>query len=443
MALVWCRRIENTVWQLKERMSEEEVNAALPAKPEGAYRILHTADWHIGKMLHARKRYEEFEAFLDWLSDTIQRAEVDALLMAGDVFDTGTPSNRSQELYYKFLCRVAGSACRHIVVVAGNHDSPSFLDAPRELLKVLRVHVVGSITDRVEDEVIVLDDAEGKPAMVVCAVPYLRDRDIRTVAAGESVEDKERNLVQGIREHYLAVGNAAVKTREQLDPSVPIVGMGHLFTAGGKAGDGVRELYVGSLAHVEAGIFPDCFDYLALGHLHVPQVVGGQETLRYSGSPIPMGFGEAGQQKSVCLVDFTVGKPAVQLVEIPTFQRLRSVRGNWEEIDTALRTLRSEGVPVWLEVIYTGESVIPDLRERLDEALQGTDLECLRSSNNRIVERVLGAMEEGEALEDLDEHQVFERLLSKHEVPDEQRTELRRTYQEVVLALKEADVAAQ
>ncbi len=234
-----------------------------------------------------------------------------------------------------------------------------------------------------------------------------------------------------------------MKTREQLDPSVPIVGMGHLFTAGGKAGDGVRELYVGSLAHVEAGIFPDCFDYLALGHLHVPQVVGGQETLRYSGSPIPMGFGEAGQQKSVCLVDFEVGKPAIQLVEIPPFQRLRSVRGNWEEIDTALRSLRSEGVPVWLEVIYTGESVIPDLRERLDEALQGTDLECLRSSNNRIVERVLGAMEEGEALEDLDEHQVFERLLSKHEVPDEQRTELRRTYQEVVLALKEADVAAQ
>ena len=109
-------------------------------------KILHTSDWHIGRTLYGRKRYEEFEAFLTWLAETIQKNEIDALLVAGDVFDTSAPSNRAQELYYRFLCRVAASSCRHVVVVAGNHDSPSFLNAPKELLKALDVHVVGSST---------------------------------------------------------------------------------------------------------------------------------------------------------------------------------------------------------------------------------------------------------------------------------------------------------
>jgi len=97
-------------------------------------KILHTSDWHIGRTLYGRKRYEEFEAFLVWLAGTIIQEQVDVLLVAGDVFDTSAPSNRAQELYYRFLCRIAASSCRHVVVTAGNHDSPSFLNAPRELL---------------------------------------------------------------------------------------------------------------------------------------------------------------------------------------------------------------------------------------------------------------------------------------------------------------------
>ena len=116
-------------------------------------KILHTSDWHIGRSLYGRKRYDEFSAFLDWLAEFIQTESVDALLIAGDIFDTSTPSNRAQELYYRFLCKVSASCCRHIVVIAGNHDSPSFLNAPKELLRALNVHVVGSITDNSEDEV--------------------------------------------------------------------------------------------------------------------------------------------------------------------------------------------------------------------------------------------------------------------------------------------------
>lgn len=103
--------------------------------------------------------------------------------MAGDVFDSSAPSNRAQELYYRFLCRVAASSCRHIVVVAGNYDSPSFLNAPQELLKALDVHVVGSSTAFLEDEMLVLCNEQDAPELIVCAVPYLRDPDIHVAEA--------------------------------------------------------------------------------------------------------------------------------------------------------------------------------------------------------------------------------------------------------------------
>ena len=133
-------------------------------------KILHTSDWHLGRSLYGRKRYDEFTAFLDWVAQTIEAEGIDTLLVAGDVFDTTTPSNRAQELYYRFLCRVSTSCCRHVVVIAGNHDSPSFLSAPKELLRVLNVYVVGSMTEIMDDEVIVLHKDE-QPEAIVCAVP--------------------------------------------------------------------------------------------------------------------------------------------------------------------------------------------------------------------------------------------------------------------------------
>jgi DNA repair protein SbcD/Mre11 len=408
-------------------------------------KILHTSDWHIGRTLYGRKRYEEFEAFLTWLAETIQQNEIDALLVAGDVFDTSAPSNRAQELYYRFLCRVAASSCRHIVVVAGNHDSPSFLNAPKELLKALDVHVVGSSTASPEDEVLVLRNEQDAPELIVCAVPYLRDRDIRVAEAGESVEDKERKLIDGIRTHYAAVAALAEQKREELGADIPIVGTGHLFTAGGQTvdGDGVRELYVGSLAHVTAGMFPACFNYLALGHLHVPQKVNGSETIRYSGSPLPMGFGEAKQQKSVCQVEFHSTAASVQLIDVPIFQKLERVKGDWDGISNRILELSATDDQGWLEVIYDGTEVIGDLRERLEAAISGAQMEILRIKNNRIIDRVLGQIHEEETLDDLNANDVFERCLAVHEVPEDQRPELLRAYQETVSSLYEDDVQAE
>ena len=402
-------------------------------------RILHTSDWHLGRTLYGRKRYDEFEAFLAWLTETIREREIDVLLVAGDVFDTSTPSNRAQELYYRFLYRVVASNCRHVVVVAGNHDSPSFLNAPQELLKALNVHVVGNASDCLGDEVLVLRNAQDAPELIVCAVPYLRDRDIRTAEAGESVEDKERKLTDGIRAHYAAVATLAEQKRAEFGGDIPVVGMGHLFTAGGQTidGDGVRELYVGSLAHVTAQSFPASFDYLALGHLHIPQMVSGTETMRYSGSPLPMGFGEAKQQKSVCRVEFAGRAASVQLIDVPVFQKLERVKGDWDDIARRILELSATDASSWLEVVYEGEEVIGDLRERLETAIADTQMEVLRVKNNRIIDRVLGQLHAEETLDDLTVNDVFERCLAAHNVPDEQRPELLRTYQEAVASLDE------
>jgi len=408
-------------------------------------RVLHTSDWHIGRTLYGRKRYEEFETFLSWLIETIQKNEINALLVAGDVFDTSTPSNRAQELYYRFLCRVAASSCRHVIVVAGNHDSPSFLNAPKDLLEALNIHVVGSCTESPEDEVLVLRNEQEAPELIVCAVPYLRDRDIRVAEAGESVEDKERKLIDGIRTHYAAVAALAEQKREKLGADIPIVAMGHLFTAGGQTvdGDGVRELYVGSLAHVTAGIFPTCFNYLALGHLHTPQKVNGSEKIQYSGSPLPMGFGESKQQKSVCQVEFHSTAASVQLINVPMFQRVERIVGDWDDISSHILELSTTGSQGWLEVIYEGNEVIGDLRERLEAAISGTRMEILRIKNNRIIDLVLGQIHEEETLDDLNVNDVFERCLAVHDVPEEQRPELLRAYQETVSSLYEDDVQAE
>ncbi len=414
-------------------------------------KVLHTSDWHLGRSLYGQKRYAEFGQFLDWLSTTIVSEQVDILLVAGDIFDTSAPSNRAQSLYYQFLCRVAASPCRHIIVIAGNHDSPTFLDAPKALLRSLDVHVIGAAAENIDDEILLLKDAEGFAELLVCAVPYLRDRDIRQVQAGESLADKDHNLLEGIRNHYHHVAERAESQRKTLGLDIPIIAMGHLFTAGGQTidGDGVRELYIGSLAHVHASIFPPCIDYVALGHLHVPQKIGGAEHMRYSGSPLAMGFGEATQQKSVCLVHFSnvsnagAPKPTVELLDVPVFQQLRKVSGDWAEIASQLLSLADSNDPVWLEVIYQGDEIVSDLRERLEALIEGSKLLILRIQNTRLIDRVLNSSHADESLEDLDVDDVFARCLAAHGVPEAQQADLLHTYQQTLSSIHNDDTQAE
>lgn len=411
-------------------------------------KILHTSDWHLGRSLYGRKRYDEFAAFLDWLAQTIEEEEVDILLVAGDVFDTSTPSNRAQELYYRFLCRVSTCCCRHVVVIAGNHDSPSFLNAPKELLRALNVYVVGSMTESIEDEVIVLYNGE-KAEAIVCAVPYLRDKDIRTVEPGETIDDKNANLIEGLKKHYANVCAIAEQKRTEFEKAghagIPIIAMGHLFTAGGKTvdEDGVRELYVGSLAHVGKDLFPSLIDYLALGHLHVPQSVGKTDHIRYSGSPMPMGYGEVNQVKKVVLIEFNSTTPNIKELPVPCFQELVRIVGSLDDIHAKLEELKTKKSSAWLEIEYTGSDIISNLREMIDEAMAESTMEIRRIKNRRVMDRVMSAIAEDETLDDLNTGDVFNRCLETFDVPEEDREELTASYNEIIKSLHEQDVNAE
>ena len=526
----------------------------MPIKP---LTILHTSDWHLGRRLYGRMRYDEFEAFLGWLQEAISTQKVDILIVAGDIFDTMTPSNRAQALYYEFLGKVSKSCCQHIIIVAGNHDSPTFLDAPSNVLKFLNVHVIGTVCDDLNDEVLILHDMDGTPHCIIAAVPYLRDRDVRSSGAGESADSKDANVIKGICAHYDEVARIAKTKQSDLIKThqrhIPIIATGHLFAAGGTTtdDDGVRELYVGSLGKISADMFDESFDYIALGHLHVPQRVGGRESIRYSGSPIAMGFGEAKQQKQVLLVQFgeiknnvsnqelaanstaestmpqfelanmitTIEKPVekaakkvasqatefmddlfgfdepsendeaaktaaieniadqsdqnnssistmpknhdtlnkvlhrdnltqMQVVSlpIPKFQQLAQVSGDLEcinqSIDKVIQSL--DGTEsVWLEIIYTGEEIVSELREHIQSIVNDLPCEVLKIKNIRTYNKVLNQQQISETLQDLNEEEVFERCLTAHDIPDEQKSSLRDAYDQIVYNLRHADTRAE
>jgi DNA repair protein SbcD/Mre11 len=406
--------------------------------------IIHTADWHFGAVLYGQRRHREHAAFAQWFIDCVAREKPDVVLISGDIFDTTTPSHQAQTLYYDTIAALRRGGCPHIIVTGGNHDAPSLLNAIQPLVKDQGIYLVGAATETPAEEVLLLRDAAGIPQLIVCAVPYLRDRDVRLSESGQSPDDKHAALVAGIRQHYAEVVAAAVQLRDTLDVPVPIVGMGHLFVAGGVAGDGVRDLYVGTLSYVGTDIFPESFDYVALGHLHVPQQVSGATVIRYSGSPIPMGFGEAKQQKMVLKIslDGQGIPPVVTPIHVPIFQRLATVSGDWEKIDHGVTRICQDSLlsvaavsdtgesQTWLDIVYTGSDVIPDLRERIDALIAGHALRVLRVKNQRPVANWETIPDV--SLDELTPDDVFQRCLEAHQVPDVQREVLTDVYRETL-----------
>ena len=414
-------------------------------------RLLHTSDWHLGRSLVSKKRLAEQEAFLHWLLKEIVTRHIDILVVAGDVFDSSTPGTAAQKVYYSFLRSLLGTACRHVVIIAGNHDSPSFLSAPGAILDMLGVHVIGTVSpEGISDatdagfppEVLVLDlppAGEKARALVCCAVPYLRERDIRLAEAGESMQAKDSNALEGIRRHYARLGVAAQKMRLELGSRTPLVVTGHLFAAGGKVveGDGVRELAVGSLVAVPVDVFPKEADYVALGHLHAPQIVAGQEHIRYSGAPLHFGFAETNQEKAVCVVTFTDNTPVIEKVPVPVAQRLQAVQGDLPTLRDRLEALVATGEPVWVEAEYNGCELAGNLEETLHALVKDSPVELLRVRNTSRAALARSLGENNISLKDMGPKEVFALCLQDSKVPDTQWPGLTRLHDLVLAELTE------
>ncbi|MFT5699594.1 MAG: exonuclease SbcD [Desulforhopalus sp.] len=405
-------------------------------------KLLHTSDWHLGRALYGRKRNEEFSQFLSWMIDTLSSEQIEVLLISGDIFDTTTPSNWAQNLYYQFLTKVQKTGCRHVIITAGNHDSATFLEAPAGILKTMNIHVIGAITDKIEKEIISISGPKGETQLIVCAVPYIRERDIRFASPGETVEEKSTKLVQGIQQHYEDVTQHALDLQNAASDKPPIVAMGHLFAAGGQSvtGDGVRELYVGSLAHVPASIFPHQIDYLALGHLHSSQLVGKNESRRYCGSPLPMSFAEGTKPKKVITIEYNDGIQTVNTIDVPCFQRLESLEGNLEALLTLIELLKDEDSSMWLEIKYNGHEIVTSLQEDISQAVAESKLEVLRIVNMRIIESILAGGPNQETLEQLSVEEVFSRCLSQNDITGSQLDELTVRFNQAVDTLHQEEI---
>lgn len=411
-------------------------------------KILHTSDWHLGGDFFGHKRNEEYEDFLLWLSDLIEKEHVDALLIAGDIFDTVVPNHKAQKQYYDFLAGMVHSCCRDIIVIAGNHDSPSFLNAQSDILRNLNIHIVGSVSeDHPDEEVIVLYDTAKHPCAIVCAVPYIRESDLREFRTDEDSGERTDRQVNGIKDHYQKIASLAEQKRNELreigmiDTEIPIIAMGHLFTEGGKTidGDGVRDIRIGSLGCVDVQAFPSTFDYVALGHLHIPQIVAKNERIRYCGSPLPVGFGERDQEKKIVLIDFDGSTPKIELKTIPQICHLIQISGDLDQILEKIEELRQTPYRIWLAIEFTGSDPPVDLVKRLEDAVENTEMIICKTERARKARSILCSDFNGISVSELDEIDVFRKRLEQSDFSEDDKGSMMDLYEEVLRNINEND----
>lgn len=370
-------------------------------------KVLHTSDWHLGQKFISREREEEHRLALDWLAATVIEEKVDLLIVAGDVFDIGNPPNHARALYYNFFKKLRHSDCRHIVITAGNHDSPYMLDAPRELLQLLDIHVVGAATEDPADEVLVLSNEKGEPEAVVAAVPFLRDQDLRRAVSGETGLDRTERIKEGILSHYGAVGQAADAYKKL---KIPIIAVGHLYATGAEASGTQENIYLGNLENIRADQFPEVFIYVALGHIHRSQAVGGMAHIRYCGSLIPLSFSETKDDKAVTVVQFQKNKiQEIREIPVPVFRRLKTIEGKLEDVRERLQALHEkykDHLKTWVEVIVETDTILPNLNGQLQDFVAEMNLDLLRVrlKNSYLP---LDAQMQNEELEDLRPLDVF------------------------------------
>ncbi len=401
-------------------------------------KILHTADWHLGKRLYRHDLADDHERFLNWLTTTIEERQIDVLLVAGDVFDTTNPNDGSMALYYQFLTRMLPLQ-RQIIITGGNHDSASKLNAPRELLRNLNIHVVGCTSGNCLDEVLRL--ANGSTDLVIAAVPYLRDTDLRQSISGQTYTDRVEALRMGIRNHYARIADHC----EAEFGGVPRLAMGHLYVHGASVSESEREIHaVGGQAAFASEHFPAGFNYVALGHIHLPQQLGAGESVRYSGSPIPLSFGERDSRHQVLELTFTNGQLVqVEPLAVPHFRSLRQVTGPLATVREQLDTLpQPDGLPTLVEVLVEEETESLATRiqfEQLQRDYAHAPFKLLKSRllfrNKRRGLEALYAIDTH--LQDLTYLDVFARRLDLAEVTDDWRDVLTETYKQLYLSVSE------
>ena len=390
-------------------------------------KILHTADWHIGKQLLKVDLSQDMDLFFDWLINCIKENEINILLMSGDLFDQANPSQAAMKQYYSFLKQLLPLNCK-VILTGGNHDSPFVINAPKELLEFLDIKVVGGIPNAISELFVEIEIDNQK--VVVAAVPFLRDKDIRNALPGESYNDKIELIKSGIASYFSTV-NEYYKANHS---NVPFIVMAHLYAQGASISESEREIQIGNQAGVEAAIFGKEPHYVALGHIHKPQIVGNSH-IRYSGSPIPLSFSEKEDLKEVVILELDGNEFKIASLPIPQFRKLISIIGSLKEVTKKITNYNSDSQLTDLaEILIEEENENIEAIRALEELITSEPENGLQILKGRITfkNKLLGTsalLNKGEDIGDFTPVELFEKRLKQDESVEDT--------EELILAFKE------
>jgi exonuclease SbcD len=383
-------------------------------------RLFHTADWHLGHCLHGVSRQMEHQQFLDWLLEELQNKQADALIVAGDIFDSANPSAAAQAQLYEFLVKArAQQPALNIVLIGGNHDSASRLDAPSSILNALGVTVVGGLVrddgginwDRL---IVPLTNVAGDIKAWCGAMPFLRNADL---PSGEQEEGEP--LIAGVKSLYAQL---FTQLQAKAMQGERLILTGHCYMVNGCVSElSERKILGGNQHALPAELFPEGIAYVALGHLHLAQTVGANDHIRYSGSPIPLSFDESHYPHQVVQVDIKTEQPvetvaikiprSVELLRIPNskdFAGLSAVLEQLEQLDF------DDDLPIeqrpFVELRIKLEKPEPGLRQQVEEVISKLPVRLLKISTAYSgSDKSLADAKIEERLEELQPLDVFQR----------------------------------
>ena len=403
-------------------------------------RFIHTADWHLGNSMHDIDRQEETKQFLAWLKDRIVRFGAQCLVISGDIFDTAVPPLEARRMYFQFLASLLDTDCKNVVIIGGNHDSGALLDAPRDLLEALNIQMVGSLGERsVEELVKELTDVNGNVVGISAAVPYVREPELRRFKPESGDADFAQSTYSGL---YSAVYEAAESLRAGRD--IPIVATGHLYASKlegrpendeGKdaKGHGMRDI-VGNLGTIPVSVFPEGFDYVALGHIHYTTMVAQNPKVRYSGSPFVLGFDEAKIPHHILEIDLEKGEePVVMKIETPQYFKFVRVSGSIENIIMQLNQLKNAPAdkPTKVEVVFDYTPGV-NINEALASVLEGAPFEVVSKKANRTDALTADSFSDDtlDSVDELPDEEIFKLLVMSKSGAKEMDESLKKNYED-------------
>ncbi len=398
-------------------------------------KILHTSDWHIGKQLHKYDLSEDLDLFFAWLIAYIKTENIDVLLVSGDIFDQANPSQAAYKQYYDLLKNLISLDCK-IILTGGNHDSPTVLNAPAELLKAFDISVTGGATEELTDMFVTVGKNNEK--IVVATIPFLKDRDIRKSVAGETYATKIEQIKSGLRTYF---SNVNAHYSKYYANEVFIV-MGHLYVQGSELSESERDIQIGNQAGIEANMFGDTPHYVALGHIHKPQVISQVQNIHYCGSPIPLSFSEKEDRKQINVITVennSISK--VDLVPVPKHRNLVTFEGNLQEVAQKLNAYSEKTTLTSLaEIIVTEENESLERRQAFDALINSennTNIEIVKSRLifKSMVRGASDAFAVGTDVADVTPMQMFEKKLEL-QTNLENTADLKNAFREILEELK-------